>query len=480
MSTLRVEKIGGTSIADTEAALANVLLPPGRRENPYQRIIVVSAYAGVTNRLLEDKTTGEPGVYSLYSRSELDWAWGDKLSDVARRMREINEQVFTEPLLLDEANHFVHERVEGVRSCLIDLQRLCSFGHFRLEEHLVTVREMLASLGEAHSAFNTALLLRGRGVEARFVDLSGWRDEAVSGIQERIEKSLAPLDLRVELPIVTGYVQCKPALLSTYGRGYTEVTFSHIAALTGACEAVIHKEYHLSSADPSVVGPERVRKIGNTNYDVADQLSNMGMEAVHPSAAKVLRQAEIPLRVRNTFEPEDSGTLIRGDYVCSKPGVEIVTGQPNLYALRVFDQDMVGMSGVDRQILEVIETNRLRVVSKDVNANTVTHYLTGTLSKAKKAISALMARFPNGDIDLQRVALVSVIGSDLALPGLLSRVVAALADNGISVVALHQGMRQVDIQIVVAESDYEDTVRVLHAQLVEDGQGSGARALNAA
>ena len=57
-------------------------------------------------------------------------------------------------MLRQQADQFIHERVEGVRSCLIDLQRLCSYGHFQLEEHLLTVREMLAGIGEAHSAFN--------------------------------------------------------------------------------------------------------------------------------------------------------------------------------------------------------------------------------------------------------------------------------------------------------------------------------------
>ena len=53
-----------------------------------------------------------------------------------------------------------------------------------------------------------------------------------------------------------------------------------------------------------------MRKLGHTNYDVADQLSNLGMEAIHPKAAKTLRQAEVPLRVTNAFDPGDPGTLI--------------------------------------------------------------------------------------------------------------------------------------------------------------------------
>lgn len=473
-----VEKIGGTSIADAEAALNNVFLPSRRKGDPYNRIFVVSAYAGMTNELLEDKKTKEPGVYTLYSHSESDWAWGDALTKVCRRMIEKNEDIFTDPGVREPANQFVLERIEGVRSCLIDLQRLCSYGHFHLGEHMMTVREMLSALGEAHSAFNTALMLRMHGVEARFVDLTGWRDDKPRTLEERIDIGLQGIDFEAELPIVTGYTQCHSGLFREYGRGYTEVTFSHVAARTGASEAIIHKEYHLSSADPLIVGEDKVEKIGNTNYDVADQLSNMGMEAVHPRAAKVLRQAEIPLRIRNTFDPDDPGTVIRQDYVSDEPCVEIVTGCRSVLALKLFDQDIVGVSGVDRRIIEVLEEKRLRIVTKDMNANTVTHFVTGTLSRAKHAIAELERLFPQADIDLRRVGLVSVIGSDLDRPGLLADTVGCLHQSGIDVIALHQGMRQVDIQIIVDEADYDAAIKTLHERLVENKESVGD--LNAA
>src|SRR3546814_7316157 len=68
-------------------------------------------------------------------------------------------------------------------------------------------------------------------------------------------------------------------MVRRYARGYTEMTFSRLAVVTGAREAIIHKEFHLSSADPKLVGEDKARKIGRTNYDVADQLANLGMEA---------------------------------------------------------------------------------------------------------------------------------------------------------------------------------------------------------
>ena len=335
-----VEKIGGTSMMDMDAVLNNVLIGERSGSDLYGRIFVVSAYAGITDKLLESKHDGSPGVYALYSRSGSEWAWGDALSDVAQDMLEINARIFADEGHRQTADQFVRERIEGARSCLMDLQRLCSFGHFNLPEHLHTVREMLASLGEAHSAYNTALLLNKFDVNARFVDLTGWRDDRQPTMDERIVASFAKIDTASVLPIATGYTRCDAGVVREVGRGYSEITLSRIAVLTGAREAVIHKEFHLSSADPAIIGDEQVQVIEYTNYDVADQLSNLGMEAIHPGAAKGLRQAGIPLRVRNTFDPSDGGTVISGDYVSAEPCVEIIAGTKAVYALEFFEQDM--------------------------------------------------------------------------------------------------------------------------------------------
>src|SRR5690606_912711 len=210
--------------------------------------------------------------------------------------------------------------------------RLCQHGHFELTAHLFTVREMLASIGEAHSAWNMAHLLRRDGINARFVDLTGWQSQQVETLDEIIRQQFSAVDLAKELPVVTGYTHCSEGLMASFERGYSEMTFSRIAVITQAREAIIHKEYHLSSADPRLVGDAKVVPIGRTNYDVADQLANLGMEAIHPRAAKGLRQAQIPLRIKNTFEPEHFGTLITGDYVSETPCVEIIAGRKRLYS----------------------------------------------------------------------------------------------------------------------------------------------------
>ncbi len=475
-----VEKIGGTSISDTRAVLDNVLIGGREGDALYRRIFVVSAYAGITDMLLENKRTGEPGVHALFAGSESDWAWGDALSDVSARMRQINAGMFDEEADRLMADRFVRERIEGVRSCLLDLHRLCSYGHFNLSLHLSTVREMLAGLGEAHSAHNTSLLLHRQGVNAVFVDLTGWRDEARRTLDERIAAAVPQLDVAGTLPIVTGYAQCEEGVIERYGRGYTEVIFSRIAVLTRAREAIIHKEFHLSSADPRLLGTERVRKIERTSYDVADQLSNMGMEAIHPGAAKGLRQAGIPLCIRNTFEPEDPGSEIRGDYVPATPRAEIITGMRSVFALEFFEQDMVGVKGYDAAILDALKRHRVRVVTKTSNANTIVHYVAGSLKTVRQASDDLREAFASSRITVRKVAIVTAIGSDLDVPGLTALAVGALADAGIEVLGLHQLIRNVDILFILAEEDFERAVIALHEALVEGRKQAARRSRHAA
>ncbi len=466
--TLSVEKIGGTSMSEYKAVRDNIVLYNREKSELYGRIFVVSAYGGVTNILLEHKKTGEPGVYELFANDDSDWGWGDALTKVSQQLCDINAKMFEDTPLLQQANQFVRERVEGVRSCLLDLQRLCSYGHFRLDEHLLTVRELLASLGEAHSAYNTTQLLQLEGVNARFVDLTGWRDDRELNLEQRIEDAFKDVDAQTELPIVTGYAHCTEGLMRTFDRGYSEITFATIACQLDADEAIIHKEYHLSSADPKVVGADKVVPIGRTNYDVADQLSNLGMEAIHPKAAKGMRRKDIPLRVKNTFEPEHTGTLMTRDYTSETPRVEIIAGKPHLLAIQIFDQDMVGeRSRYEERLQDMIRRFKLKVLGRDSNANTLTAYVDCSLKTAKKVAENFNERIPSAQITSKKVAVVSAIGSDMEVTGLLAKTVKSLADEKINVLAIHQGMRQVDIQIVIDEDNYVGAVKALHGALIE-------------
>lgn len=471
-----VHKIGGTSMDAVEMVFDNILIGNRKDADLYNRIFVVSAYSGMTDLLLEHKKTLEPGVFSLYSNSENEWAWGDALNRVGVAMHNKNKECLADKADLDLANRFVEERIEGVRSCLIDLHRLCSFGHFQLPEHLSTVREMLSSLGEAHSAFNTMLLLKRRGVNAVFVDLSGWRESRTLTLDARINEAFKDIELDYQLPIVTGYAQCEEGLTGIYGRGYSEVTFSRVACNTNACEAIIHKEYHLSSADPKIVPAENIRPIGRTNYDVADQLANMGMEAIHPKAAKGLRQQNIPLRIMNSFEPDHAGTVISEDGKSTHPRVEIVTGLSSVYEIEIYNQDMVGTPGASRPVHDAFARYKLWTIARYINANTLTHYVSAPLKQIRRCINELQQTLPSATVRTRKVAAVSVIGSNLESKHFYEHAISALVDSQISILATQKPSRNVDFQFVIAENDYKATISCLHKVLVEAPASESANA----
>jgi aspartate kinase len=463
-----VEKIGGTSMTDYAAVRDNIIYRGCKSDDLYNRVFVVSAYGGMTDLLLEAKKTSEPGVYGLFASASEEGCWQEALSNVQRRFRQINVAMFSSAAKLRLADKFIAERFQEAQQCLNDLESICQHGHFNLGTHLETVREMLASLGEAHSAWNLTELLRDDGVNARFVDLTGWSSDKHLSLDDRIRIAFEGLDLANELPIVTGYAHTEDGLMTTFDRGYSEMTFSRVAVLTGATEAVIHKEFHLSSADPRLVGEDNAVPIGRTNYDVADQLANLGMEAIHPKAAKGLRCSEIALRVKNTFEPEHGGTLVTGDYVSESPRVEIIAGRKNIYAIECLEQNMMGeIHRYDKDILNTIARFKAEIVTKDTTANSITHYLATNLKTAKRIRAVIEEMHPESRIEVRKVAVVSAIGSDMKVPGILAQAVNALAEANISVLAMHQSMRQVDMQFVIEESDYDAAVRSLHQGLVE-------------
>ncbi|MCF3972158.1 aspartate kinase [Paracoccus salsus] len=465
-----VEKIGGTSMSRVHELRETLLIGGRTGADLYNRIIVVSAFGGITDLLLEHKKSGEAGVYAAFASAEGDHGWHEALDRAETAMVKAHEAVLDHAGDIERATAFVSDRVLGARNCLIDLQRLCSYGHFRLAEHMLQIRELLSGLGEAHSAFVTSLMLQRAGVNARFVDLSGWRDEGDVSLDERIEGAMKDVDPAAEMPIVTGYAQCAEGLMREFDRGYSEVTFSRLAALTGAREAIIHKEFHLSSADPKLVGADAVRKLGRTNYDVADQLSNLGMEAIHPKAAKTLRQSGVPLRVTNAFEPDDPGTLI-DDQPAESPAVEIVTGL-DLFALEVFEQDMVGVKGYDATIIAILTRHDVRIVSKVSNANTITHYVDSSLKVLRRVEKDLMAKYPSAVVTSRAISMVAAVGRDLNTLSVLSRGLNALADNGLEAIGATQGPRQVDVQFIVEREVMKPAIKALHAALIESDQSA--------
>jgi aspartate kinase len=326
----------------------------------------------------------------------------------------------------------------------------------------LAAREILASLGEAHSAWNSVNIMNNHGINATFIDLCGFNDNEPLTIDERIHKAFQDIDFSGTLCVATGYTKGTEGIMRAFDRGYSEVTFSKIAVDVKADEAVIHKEYHLSSADPKVVGVEKSIPVGRTNYIIADQLADVGMEAIHPKAAKPLEMNGINIRIKNTFEPQHDGTLISRNYISPTSKVEIVSGTDKVTGIEIYDPLMVGEVGFDMRIMEVFFRHSVSYILKSTNANCITMVVWDS-PKLSALIGELRKRY--NEVVVKPVAMVCCMGTNIALPGILSKASTVLHNHGVNVEAFSQSLRQVNMQFVIRREKYNEAIIALNEAL---------------
>jgi aspartate kinase len=247
-----------------------------------------------------------------------------------------------------------------------------------------------------------------------------------------------------------------------FDRGYSEVTFSKIAVAVKADEAVIHKEFHLSSADPNIVGVDRSVPVGHTNYNVVDQLADIGMEAIHPKASKPLEVAGINIRLKNTFEPEHPGTLISRDFVSENGKVQIVTGTDKVTAIEVHDPLMVGESGFDLGIMDILHKYRVSYILKSTSANSITQVI-WEKDYTPELENDLKAKY--SQINVAQCAIVCALRTNTSKPGVVAHATTALADKNINIMAMSLSLSQINIQFVIDREHYSQAIIALNDAL---------------
>ncbi len=459
---ITVEKIGGTSMSQFDEVLKNIMLRDPAKV--HGRIYVVSAYAGVTNDLLEHKKTGAPGVYAKFASGD---DYGAALDALLGKLKALNHGFAPLGLDLAAADGFLEKRMRELKAYLDSMRHVLASGYLRRDNVLLAAREMLAAIGEAHSAFNSVAILRRKGIETTFMDLTGFDDDEALTIDQRIHKAFQGIDLRNRVVVATGYTKGVEGIMREFDRGYSEVTFSKIAVEIRPDEAIIHKEFHLSSADPEIVGAGNTVIVGKTNYDVADQLADVGMEAIHPKAAKPMELAGIPIRLKNTFEPDHPGTLITKDYVGEKARIEVIAGTPKVMIVEIHDPRMVGTVGFDLGLLEIFKKYGISYILKATNANSITHVVW-----EKSVTPAFVEELENAyeAVTVLPAAIVCVIGSNMAIPGVIARATQVLADSQVNVNCVSQSFRQVNMQFVIDRADYKKAIAALNLALCLGGK----------
>jgi aspartate kinase len=439
----------------------NIILYNRTGNELYNRIFVVSAFSGVTNLLLENKKTGEPGVYHRIAKYQ---DFHQSIEDLIIKLQGLNKNYVSLGLDLAAADEFIEKRIRDAQHYLDNLANILGSGYVSKEGILQAAREILASIGETHSAWVFTNILQNMGINATLVDLSGFHDHKSYTIDQRIKHTFSNIDFSRTICIVTGYAKGTEGIMREFDRGYSEVTFCKIAVAVEPAEAIIHKEYHLCSADPMLVGVDNCVPVGFTNYDVADQLADVGMEAIHPKASKPLEINNINLRIKNTFEPEHPGTLITKDYVCDSKRVELITGTTKLLIIDIYDPLMVGNVGSDFRIMQVFYNLGISYNFKATSANSISIVI-WEKDFNKKLIDELEDLFEK--VTVEPVAMVCLIGSNIDEPGLLAKAAGALAEQGINIMSAGFALRKVNIQFLIARHDFDKAIIALNNEMAD-------------
>lgn len=452
---LTVEKIGGTSMSALKDVIDNIIYYGRSGDGLYNRVFIVSAFSGVTNLLLENKKTKAPGAYHQFATGN---DYHKALESVRLHLKQLNAHYGPLGLDVAQADEVTDGIINRVLIYLDSANTMLASGYLN-EGILQAVREILASVGESHSAFVLANILRNKSLNTALADLSGLNDGRSLTIDERIREAFSTIDLKNCLCIATGYVKGTEGIMREFDRGYSEITFSRISELLRPEEAIIHKEYHLSTADPALVGVENVKPVGYTNYDIADQLADVGMEAIHPKAAKPLEIAGINLRIKNTFEPEHPGTLITKNYVSEHKRVEVITGSDQQLLIDIYDPLMVGAVGSDLDIMQVFSRYGISYIFKATSANSISIVIWEN-DLNQQLLNDLKAKYEH--VTVAPIAIVCLLGSNMDQQGLLAKATVALANADINVLSVGVALRRVNFQFVITREHFGAAIVALN------------------
>ena len=442
-----------------DAVLSNIVFfDPGKLKN---RVFVVSAYAGITNKLLENRKSGDPGIYTAFCQGK---PVGELLSGLKSKLSEINKSYQDLGLDCKAADAFIFSRIDLVDHYLQSLSAVLASGYVPAENIFSAAREMLASIGEAHAAFNMNNMIQNKGSKSTFADLSGFDDSQPWSIDERIENIFKDIDLSEGFVVATGYCKGTEGIMREFDRGYSEVTFSKIAVVLKANEAIIHKEYHLSSADPEIVGEQNCQPVIRLNFDIADQLADIGMQAIHPKASKPLELAGIDLRIKNTFQPEHPGTLISVNVKPEEGKVDLISGTDKVLIFEIVDPLMVGAVGFDERIMGILNHHGVSYILKTTSANSIS-MVVFRKDATEQFIQQLKKEFM--EVRIQDCALICVLGMSLKKTGILANASRVLAEKNIGILSIGMAYSQVNLQLVVSIEDYSRSVQALHKGFFE-------------
>jgi aspartate kinase len=337
-------------------------------------------------------------------------------------------------------------------------------------------------LGERMSAPQIAAVLRAAGIPARHVDATHMivtddRFQDAAPLMEptcrRVQEIIPPVFKAGEVAVITGFVGAtEGGINTTLGRGASDYTAAIVASCLGCDELWIWTDVDgVMSADPRVV-PE-ASTIDTLSYREVSELAYYGAKVLHPKTISPVLEAGIPIRVKNTFNPEHPGTLIvpNGE-AAGEQFFKAVTAVRDVGLVTVEGRGMLGVPGIAARTFGAVARTGTSVllISQASSEQSICFMVpTGSVDTVVNTLTAEFEReIDRRDIDqiaaLAPLTIITVVGSGiLHVRGIAAKIFAAVADAGVNVIAIAQGSSECGISFAVSADDGDAAVRAIHA-----------------
>src|SRR5688572_30477676 len=441
-------KFGGTSVGDV-AAFERVFHIVSTQIHRHP-VVVVSAMTKVTDALLAAFETAKKGEFAEAFAS---------LESHFDRHTEVSRHFIPDGL----PNAFSGE-LEFARGELSDLLMRVS----RRSLPLQMLKDAVVSYGEQLSSRLLAEILKTKGIKTRQVDsrrliVTDEEYGAAQPIWDETEK-LIKIELEAlldggEIPVMGGFIAAsRSGETTTLGRGGSDYSAALVAASLDAGELQIWTDVTgVMTCDPRICG--EARTIPVLSYEEAAELAYFGAKVLHPKTIKPAVDHGIPVRVCNTFEPEEIGTMVLAKSGESPNTIKSIAHKKNITILRITSARMLGSYGFMSAVFQVFE--RFRTVIDVISTSEVSIALTLDSTAEIEKIVADLSRL--GDVEAEPgYAVVCVVGDGLReSTGLASKIFSTIDDVNVALVS--HGASSVNLTFVVKEDVVSDVIKKLHA-----------------
>lgn len=452
---MKVLKFGGTSVGSVKSILSlKQIVENEAKKQPV--VIVVSAIGGITDKLIATSKLAVAG----------DEEWKTEFDAMVDRHHKMIDTIITDT----KAREDLFIKVDA----LLDQLRSIYFGVFLIHDLSEKTSDAIVSYGERLSSLIASTLVKGsKWYDSRefikTVDKNGKHVLDAELTTELVVKTFSELP---RISLVPGFISSDrdSKEITNLGRGGSDYTAAIIAAALNAEVLEIWTDVDgFMTADPKVI--KTAYTINELSYIEAMELCNFGAKVIYPPTIYPVCVKNIPIRVKNTFNPESDGTIIKQKIENNLKPIKGISSISGTTLITVTGLSMVGVIGVNRRIFTALAQQGISVflVSQASSENSTSIGVRD--QDAEKAVNVLDNEFAK-EIETgamfpmhaeSGLATIAIVGENMKhTPGIAGKLFGTLGRSGISVIACAQGASETNISFVIDGKYLRKSLNVLH------------------